>query len=562
MKVFSPCAEYLTQQLALKGIKNIVLCPGSRNAPLVDAINNNGKFNLYTETDERNAGFVTLGLTLSTNVPTAVVCTSGSAVLNLLPALSEAFHQQQCIIALTCDRPTEWIGQQDSQTIDHISPLKAFCPSQAQLQNDDLEQHVWYNSREINRCLNSGTQAPIHINIPLADPLYTKTEYQNSLYAQAVHTKKIQPTHNLNPGDLSAISHAIDKAQSIVIACGQLAPEDAKPLSSVLQHLQDKATLIAENTANLNLRGIRTIDPWVMAAQSKGDLLQPDIILSIGGHFVSKKLKHLIRACHNSKIWRIGTESYYPDTFKHLDLVIPINPCTLFKQLQFTGSKKHTPWEEIYANLNLSSKLNNATDALADLDAYHYTCETLLQNHDIVWHFGNSSSIRYAQLFPYSYSAQYYANRGVSGIEGCISTAKGIALAQPNKTNLLMIGDLAFGYNLNGLQNLPPNLKIILVNNSGGNIFRLIDGPDSVNGFENFVECQHNTNHHLAIQHFGIVYLKANNLKDYQRHLKTVLAQEKSAVLEVFTNRLLNKNILKTHLQQFTNGKQENLEDN
>ena len=164
--------------------------------------------------------------------------------------------------------------------------------------------------------------------------------------------------------------------------------------------------------------------------------------------------------------------------------------------------------------------------------------------------------------FLYSKDARFFANRGVSGIEGCISTAKGIAIANPDQTNLLMIGDLAFGYNINGLQNLPPNLKVILVNNSGGNIFRLIDGPDSVQGFENFVECQHNTNHQLAVQHFGIVYLEANNLTDYKTRLHELLNQNKSGVLEVFTNRLLNKNILKSHLQLFTNGKQENLEDN
>ncbi len=562
MKVFSPCAEYLTRQLIQKGIKNIVLCPGSRNAPMVDALVNSKAFNLITETDERNAGFVALGLSIGQSKPAAIVCTSGSAVLNLLPALSEAKHQNQCIIAITCDRPTEWIGQQDSQTIDHLTPLKAFCASQAALQNDNLKQHAWYNTREINRCLNSDFKAPIQINVPLSDPLYTKSDYSESDYQKYTATESVKSKKTLFEDSITQLNLELKKAKSIVILCGQLSPSEGQSLSIALKNIAQNTTIIAENTANIELEGIRTIDPWVMALQKQKDFGQPDIIISLGGHFVSKKIKHLIRACKQSEIWRIAHEDYYPDTFQHLNKVIDVTPTEAFNCLTIDNAKKMQSWEDVYNELPPFTQLATSNDALTDLRVYHHSSETLSNSNTVNWHYGNSSSIRYAQLFPYSKSTHYFANRGVSGIEGCISTAKGIALSNPLKTNILMLGDLAFGYNLNGLQNLPKNLNVILVNNSGGNIFRLIDGPSDVSGFEDFVECHHNTNHQLATQHFGIVYLSAKTFSEFKTKLKTLLQDNKPGVLEVFTDRLLNKNILKTHLQQFTNGKQENLEDN
>jgi 2-succinyl-5-enolpyruvyl-6-hydroxy-3-cyclohexene-1-carboxylate synthase len=529
---------------------------------MVDALVNSKAFNLITEIDERNAGFVALGLSLNSPEPAAIVCTSGSAVLNLLPALSEAKHQNQCIIAITCDRPTEWIGQQDSQTIDHLTPLKPFCARQGRLQNDNLEQHAWYNTREINRCLNSDLNAPVQINIPLSDPLYQKTDYNKSAYSSFTATEFVGTTKRLTDNTIALLNSEIDKAKSIVILCGQLPPADGQRLSDALKDLATRITLIAENTSNLQIDGIRTIDPWVMAVQKLEKVEQPDIIVSLGGHFVSKKIKHLIRACHKSEIWRIADEHYYPDTFQHLNKVINANPWEVLNCIDVTESKKMESWERLYSQLPPFSETPISDSNLADLEVYKETNEVLGENDNLIWHYGNSSSIRYAQLFPYSKSAHYYANRGVSGIEGCISTAKGVALAYPTKTNILMIGDLAFAYNMNGLQNLPFNLKIVLVNNTGGNIFRLIDGPSEVQGFESFVECHNNTEHKLATQHFGIVYLTANTLADFKSNLTSLIDQEKAGVLEVFTDRHLNKNILKNHLQQFTNGKQENLEDN
>lgn len=562
LEVFSPCAHYIALQLQKRGIKNIVLCPGSRNAPMVDALVSLGTFNLIAETDERNAGFIALGLSTNSATPAAIVCTSGSAVLNVLPALSEAYHQKQCIIAITCDRPTEWIGQQDSQTINHIAPLAPFCSQQAVLQNDDNQSQAWYNAREVDRVFNEMNHQPVHINVPLSDPLYTKVKFDSTAYAKHISSIKSNITATLSAQDLSELQVEIDNANSVVLICGQLSPAEGETLSDVLNFAKNNITVIAENTANYQHDGIRNIDPWVIALQKREHYSEPDIVITIGGHLVSKKIKHFLRGLNHSKIWRIGTDNYYPDTFQHLDKILPLNPSSFLKAVDFKTNKKLEDWEHLYSDIALTPRTEVDEIKLSDLFVYKQisTYTNTLENHH--WHYGNSSSIRYAQLFDFNFTSYYSANRGVSGIEGCISTAKGAALANPEIQNILLIGDLAFQYNLNGLNNLPQNLKIILVNNAGGNIFRLIDGPSDVNGFEDFVEGHQVKNHSYAAQHYGIVYLDCHSKLELESSLEKFIATKTTTILEVFTDRMLNKSTLKNHLQYFTDGKQENLEDN
>lgn len=561
MQVYSSCAYYLALQLKSRNIDTVILCPGSRNAPMVDAIKSLNHFNIYAEVDERNAGFMALGLSIANNKTCAVICTSGSAVLNLLPALSEAKHQNASLLLITCDRPTEAIGQQDSQTINQILPLKAFCAFQAQLQNDNIAEQAHYNAREIDRALNALTvKAPVQINLPLADPLYTKHDFTNTYYSKHQSSHKLSTSSKIKQFDLDNIQNRINKAENIVLIIGQLSPSEGNEISEALKNSGKNISIVAENTANIALDGIRCIDPWVISL-GKIKINSPDLLISIGGHLVSKKLKHLIRSFINTEIWRVAHEEYYPDTFNHLNKIVPIEASQFFSSINVSGDKKHHQFEKAFTE-SKNYTLNVTEKYLCDFDVYAALSQYITTDASVNWHFGNSASIRYAQLFDFNKNANYFANRGVSGIEGCISTAIGVALAQPSKQNVLLIGDLAFYYNANALKAIPKNLKIILVNNAGGNIFRLIDGPSDVKGFDEYVEHHTLNNHSLLAQQYGLVYLGCNEIKNLKETLNTFFKNNDKALLEIFTDRLHNAETLKKHLKQFSYGKQEKLEDN
>ena len=159
-------------------IRKIVLCPGSRNAAIVHTLANIEDFTCYSVTDERSAGFFAIGLSLQGGGPAAICCTSGSALLNLHPAVSEAFYQQIPLIIISADRPAAWIGQMDGQTLPQPNVFGNLVKMSVNLPEVNTDEDEWYCNRLINEAIletNHHGKGPVHINVPLSEPIYRFT---------------------------------------------------------------------------------------------------------------------------------------------------------------------------------------------------------------------------------------------------------------------------------------------------------------------------------------------------------------------------------------------------
>ena len=168
---------HLIELIARKGIKDFIVSPGSRNAPLVMELSCRNDVNLYSIADERSAAFVAIGMYQKTGNPVAIMCTSGSALLNYAPGVSEAFYQGIPLIVISADRPSFWIDKGDGQTIRQRGALANFIHSELNIELDDDQTNYSILDKQIGECIDLSfypTPGPVHINIEFEEPLYGK----------------------------------------------------------------------------------------------------------------------------------------------------------------------------------------------------------------------------------------------------------------------------------------------------------------------------------------------------------------------------------------------------
>jgi 2-succinyl-5-enolpyruvyl-6-hydroxy-3-cyclohexene-1-carboxylate synthase len=177
-------AAELARLCAAKGVKHVVISPGSRSAPLVIAFNGQEGIECLQVIDERSAAFFALGMAQQLHAPVALICTSGSAVLNYGPAIAEAFYQRIPLLVITADRPEEWVDQGEGQAIRQHGVLALHMKRSVQLPritSDELAR--WHCGRLINEAIDETllpVPGPVHVNVPFAEPLYGRTEEQGS----------------------------------------------------------------------------------------------------------------------------------------------------------------------------------------------------------------------------------------------------------------------------------------------------------------------------------------------------------------------------------------------
>ena len=217
----------LTSLLIAHGVRYAVVCPGSRNAPIVHNLASCGQIKCYPVTDERSAGFYALGLCQAVNSPVVVCVTSGTALLNLSPAVAEAFYQNLPLIVVSADRPLQWIDQLDGQTLPQANIFGNFVRKSVNLLEPTDEEHHWYCNRLVNETLIEcvkGSCGPVHINVPITEPLYQfnvnvlPTERKIELLSVSStdeESLKLQ---------LSPLFNSMDKAERPLIIIGQQKP--------------------------------------------------------------------------------------------------------------------------------------------------------------------------------------------------------------------------------------------------------------------------------------------------------------------------------------------------
>jgi 2-succinyl-5-enolpyruvyl-6-hydroxy-3-cyclohexene-1-carboxylate synthase len=559
----------LIENCAVKGIKYIIISPGSRNAPLNISFNEDERFQCISVPDERVAAFIALGIGQQTGIPALISCTSGTAALNYASGIAEAYYQQIPMLVVTADRPPEWTNQGDGQTINQTDVFHNYIKKSYDLPvNIEHKEEDWSANRMISEAIeqtmNYGTPGPVQLNMPFREPLYKTEDYSGQPLPKTIQTVAI--TTQFPKSTIDDLMEIWNRSDRILILVGLLPIQHE--LNDVLGKLMQKdkrVVVLTETTANLNHpdfcpaidRVIETFDFPEETQQFK-----PDLLITVGHSIVSKKIKSLLRPGVDDvqpfrrATWHIGKEQFHLDTMQSLTHHIPAFAKDFFEQfIDHIAPNSKKEYAELWQNRSLETIKYHyeylKTCEWSDFKAFEQVLDVLPQGTNL--QMGNSSAVRYVLLFPQREDVIYNSNRGVAGIDGCTSTAIGAAMVNKRPTTVIT-GDISFFYDSNAFwnSNLPENLRVILINNGGGNIFRIIPGPDTTNQLADYFETHHNLQSEHVAKLFDLNYYKANSDETLAEALKIFYGKQangRPAILEIVTPRLENDKILKQYFK-------------
>jgi 2-succinyl-5-enolpyruvyl-6-hydroxy-3-cyclohexene-1-carboxylate synthase len=545
-----PLAQSIIQICLAKGIKNIIISPGSRNAPLIIGFVNNPEFNCYSIADERCAAFFALGIAQQTQKPAVLVCTSGSALLNYYPAFAEAFYSQIPLIVISADRPLSKIDIGDGQTIRQENVFKNHS-----LYNANLTEEVSVeNDLKINKAINKAftKKGPVHINAPFEEPLYqTVSKLDVDVTISAFNKNR----NRISIDEIIEFTNIWNKSKKKLILVGENKPDEID--AEIIEFLakDNSVVVMTETTSNLHHPSfLNTIDTIITPFTNKDfKNFQPDILMTFGGMVVSKRVKVFLRNYKPKHHWHIDSLRAY-DTYGCLTRHFEVSPNQFFKQfLPFTipiRSNYKTTFEKIATLRKAKHQEYLSKIPFSDFKVFEKIIPSLPD--DSILHISNSSAIRYAQLFDINPSIQVFCNRGTSGIDGSTSTAIGAAVANERPT-VLIAGDIGFLYDSNALWNqyTPKNFKIILINNGGGGIFRILPGHEETPVFNTFFETSHCLTAEPFAKMYDFEYCFASDEASLDNSLKTFYSQNnKPIILEIFTPTRENDKVLLQYFRE------------
>ena len=511
----------LTALLVAHGVRHAVVCPGSRNAPVVHNLNECPDIRCYPVTDERSAGFYALGMSQCLHEPVAVCVTSGTALLNLAPAVAEAYYQHVPLVAISADRPPQWIDQLYGQTMPQPDALGRFVYKAVTLPEPHDDESRWYCNRLVNEALLE-RRGPVHINVPITEPLFDFT----TAVLPAERSIELTPA-DMPPHVLSHLCRMFMQSKRPMLIAGQ-------PMNP---HLDEAAYLVMDDERYV-----------------------PDLVVYTGGSIVSKRLKHFLRKAKET--WVVNATGDVTDTFQNVTRVFVGDGAVVADQLRFMLEQQPHPfvqlWDDLLARVRsqaeayepaysemavvkyfesqLSTVNCHCEATLAKRELSTVNCQLSTVNCQLSIHYANSSAIRLANIYA---AHPVWCNRGVNGIEGSLSTAAGFSCVTDEPV-FCVVGDLSFFYDQNALwnQNLRGNLRILLLNNGKGGIFHMLPGLEQSAARDTFVAAEHHTTAEGICQQNRVRYLKATNMEEMQEGVDTLTREacDTPMLLEVFTN--------------------------
>ncbi|WP_366183745.1 2-succinyl-5-enolpyruvyl-6-hydroxy-3-cyclohexene-1-carboxylic-acid synthase [Flavobacterium ovatum] len=539
-----PLAQSIIELCLAKGVTQIIISPGSRNAPLTIGFVNNPNFTCYSIADERCAAFFALGIAQQTKQAVAVVCTSGSALLNYYPAVSEAFYSQIPLVVISADRPQSKIDIGDGQTIRQENVFANHSLYNANL----LEEASAENDLKICQAIDTALhqKGPVHINAPFEEPLYeTVSDLSVAVNVSAFAKEPLL----ISKSELDIPASIWNKSKKKLILVGVNDPNTID--KEIIDFLANDPSVVVmtETTSNLHHPNFISNIDTIITPFTEVDFqnFQPDILVSFGGMIVSKRIKAFLRKYKPEQHWHIDRLRGY-DTFGVLTHHFKEEPNSFFKSFLPLTQKVNSSY---FDKMNQVAILRNqkSTEYLnkipfSDFVVFEKVIKSLPKESQL--QISNSSAIRYAQLIAIDSTVEVFCNRGTSGIDGSTSTAIGAALVNKKQTTLIT-GDVSFLYDSNALWNnyISKDFKIIIINNGGGGIFRILPGHQETPVFNTFFETSHQlTAEHLA-KMYGFTYSVAHEIKSLETSLFAFFQQNDTpSILEIFTPTLDNDKIL------------------
>ncbi|MBO5988871.1 MAG: 2-succinyl-5-enolpyruvyl-6-hydroxy-3-cyclohexene-1-carboxylic-acid synthase [Paludibacteraceae bacterium] len=528
-----------------------VISPGSRNAPLSIAFNRRESGANFVVVDERSAAYFALGIAQKTQKPVALICTSGTSVLNYMPAVAEAYYQQIPLLVITADRPEAWIDQEDSQTIRQRDVMRNIVKASFQLPKDESEESLWHANRIANNALSvaqKGRKGPVHINVPLAEPLYKLADDNGEYIQRAIAAPAVK-------GDCpSEVLSIFERSRKVMILGGFSLPCDKlqQNLETICQH-KNGIIVVAEQLSNVR-PGRKIINCaerlFSSITEDEAELFKPELLITFGGSLVSKSAKLFFRKHKPDFHFNVNFTDVLADTFGALSHQIEMSmqdfTTSVVKQVKANCNRRDNNKEDLFAdlftdrNLALERKFEteHETSDWNEREVFNILTKSLPDDSDL--HLSNGLSVRLGQFFSCKKNIRYFANRGTSGIDGSTSTAAGFAAKKAQTSDFsfttLITGDLSFLYDSNALWNkhLPDSFKIIVINNNGGGIFRNLKGPSDLEEMREYFETPHSVNIAQLACAYGVNYAKATDKVSLNEALSKVYSPEsKCSVLEI-----------------------------
>ena len=545
-----PLSQSIVQLCKSHNIQHIVISPGSRNAPLTIGFTNHDFFECYSIVDERCAGFFALGMAQQLQHPVALVCTSGSALVNYYPAVTEAFYSRIPLVVISADRPKHLINIGDGQTITQPNVFGSHILYEANLKEHfktSVLRAIKNNDTQIDKALHiaKSESGPVHINVPFSEPLYeTVEEFKSDVHP--VKTQAVKTSFSLSKTTLKKWQSSKRK----LILVGVNPPNNVQDIYLKLIAEDPSVIVLTETTSNLHHPNFfASIDQLISPLDATDfEALQPDLLLTFGGMIVSKKIKTFLRTNPPKIHWHID-KTIANDTFFCLTKHFKCDVNTFFEHLK--GAAKLSSESTYFETWNhvkrrRHEKHNHYLNSIpfSDFKAFDLILKQIPNAYML--QSGNSSTIRYLQLFELNPTLTVFCNRGTSGIDGSTSTAIGAARVS-NQPTVFITGDLSFFYDSNALWNnyIPSNFRIIIINNRGGGIFRILPGNKTSENFSTFIETNHTLTAEPFSNLFNFEYASASTDEELSSELECFFDQSsRPKLLEVFTPSSENDRIL------------------
>lgn len=564
MAILQPLVDlaYLCHQL---GIRRAVISPGSRSAALTLAFARHPHVKCTVVMDERAAAFIALGMAQQMQEPVALICTSGSAAYNYAPAVAEAFFQQIPLVVLTADRPKEWIHQNDGQTIYQSGIYGRHVKLSVDLPSDYTDPDAqWFINRSVNEAILTATTVPcgpVHLNVPIREPFYPTQDEKLLPSSVTRGITRLKTISTLDPAIWHQLLEEWEDTDKVLIAVGQ--SQSGEELNTIFRKITEEfhVPVVGDVISNLVTHESSLARQDLFLSEQVDDKLQPDLLITTGQSFISKNLKLFLRKNPGMKHWHVSEDMHIIDTFQTLTMHIPLSPeyffTKLFEDIDYQRFVQNdeggqdasflTAWltEDRRVRRIMSDYMQKIT-SLTDLTAIYQLLNELPTPCQL--HVANSMPIRYVNFVGIEKEGvKVFCNRGTSGIDGCVSTAIGAAMVSDEPV-FLIVGDVAFFYDRNGLmqEKLPANLKIVLMNNSGGTIFRMIEGPARQPELETYFETRHNFNARRTAEDANISYFQCSKeMKQLGETWGEFISTPKAALLEITTDPVENTSVFK-----------------
>ena len=536
----------LTSLLVSYGVRHIVVCPGSRNAPLVHNFDVSPDITTHAVTDERSAAFFALGLRLRLRQPVAVCVTSGSALLNTMPGAAEATYQHEGIIIISADRPQAWIGQLDGQTMPQHGALGTFASPSVSLPEPHNDTERWLCRRLICEAMIANTCPPfpsVHINVPVSEPLFGFS---------TPCLPEIPPVGIADLDDQNGretLRRILKGKRRLMVISGQTS--DDKPSAGFLMDKASGCVFVAEWLSPYGR--VRHIDEILRTTCAEElDNMRPDCIVYIGGHTVSKRLRHYMRSLDSRTMFiTVSDDGMLHDVSQHTTLVVKATAGDFMRMICNGAICPDADMDFVRRWHDMDNmaarRISASCPPYSQMLAIRRLEENIDNSKDIVC-YANSLSVRAGMMYA---SAYRYCNRGLNGIEGTLSMAAGMAagakeegMTAGNMTAAqnvyCVIGDLSFFYDSNALwiQELAGNMRIMLINNQRGAIFGMLPGLDRSPAHKPLIAAGHNATAEGICSQYGMEYYRATDTLSLEEGIRLLTSgvHDRPVVLEVLTD--------------------------